>query len=237
MQFARMLHGLNAACTAPAGKGAYGTVYQALDNNTGELVAIKVIPVTDQDRDEFMQIQKEIAFLSECNHPNVVRYQVRTAPGPGVRACRRACMITCPIWCMSIYEPKVHDSGAGGTVVAGAAGAHDRAAGPPIPLRTRAALSAARAGQRHPPHVRRCAPGDAAATCAFPRTHRPAGELPPRQRAVDCDGVLRGRQRERPHQRDRWGRRGRGKGPLRWTPAGGAQARVACRGLAACPCA
>jgi hypothetical protein len=40
-------------------------------------VAIKVIPVTDQDREELKQIQREIAFLADCNHPNVVRYLVR----------------------------------------------------------------------------------------------------------------------------------------------------------------
>ncbi|GFR47257.1 hypothetical protein Agub_g8944, partial [Astrephomene gubernaculifera] len=56
------------------GKGAYGTVYSALDAASGEKVAIKIIPVTDQDREEFKQIQREIAFLSGCNHPNVVRY-------------------------------------------------------------------------------------------------------------------------------------------------------------------
>lgn len=29
-----------------SGKGAYGTVYKAVDKSTGEVVAIKVIPVT-----------------------------------------------------------------------------------------------------------------------------------------------------------------------------------------------
>ncbi|GIM11358.1 hypothetical protein Vretimale_14891, partial [Volvox reticuliferus] len=56
------------------GKGAYGTVYSAVDALTGDIVAIKVIPVTEEDREEFKQIQREINFLAECNHPNVVRY-------------------------------------------------------------------------------------------------------------------------------------------------------------------
>ncbi|KAG2450362.1 hypothetical protein HYH02_004867 [Chlamydomonas schloesseri] len=56
------------------GKGAYGTVYAAIDTASGERVAIKVIPVTEQDREEFKQIQREVAFLADCNHPNVVRY-------------------------------------------------------------------------------------------------------------------------------------------------------------------
>ena len=65
----------------PTGKGAYGTVYAAIDTASGERVAIKVIPVTEQDREEFKQIQREVAFLADCNHPNVVRYLVRQAGG------------------------------------------------------------------------------------------------------------------------------------------------------------
>lgn len=71
-----------------AGKGAYGTVYKALDKATNSLVAIKVIPLTEQDNEDFATIQKEIAFLSDCNHPNIVKYLV----GEGaVRACRCSC--------------------------------------------------------------------------------------------------------------------------------------------------
>ncbi|MEW5309707.1 MAG: hypothetical protein WDW38_001571 [Sanguina aurantia] len=56
------------------GKGAYGTVYKALDRTNDTSVAIKVIPLTEQDKEDFKQIQREIAFLADCNHPNVVRY-------------------------------------------------------------------------------------------------------------------------------------------------------------------
>ncbi|KXZ43163.1 hypothetical protein GPECTOR_99g798 [Gonium pectorale] len=59
---------------AVLGKGAYGTVYGAVDTSSGERVAIKVIPLTEADREEFRTIQREIAFLADCNHPNVVRY-------------------------------------------------------------------------------------------------------------------------------------------------------------------
>lgn len=51
-------------------------MYKALDTTSGELVAIKVIPVLEHDVEEFKSIQKEIAFLSDCNHPNVVHYLV-----------------------------------------------------------------------------------------------------------------------------------------------------------------
>lgn len=56
------------------GRGSYGSVYQAQDKDTGETVAVKVIPLGDKD--EVAEIQKEIAMLKECNHPNVVRYLV-----------------------------------------------------------------------------------------------------------------------------------------------------------------
>ena len=41
---------------------------------TGEFVAIKVIQLGEGDK--IADIQKEISMLSECNHPNVVRYIV-----------------------------------------------------------------------------------------------------------------------------------------------------------------
>jgi len=59
-----------------AGKGAYGTVVKARDTTTGLDVAIKVIPLTDTDPAELKTIQKEINFLSQCSHPNVVKYIV-----------------------------------------------------------------------------------------------------------------------------------------------------------------
>ncbi len=43
--------------------------------DSDETVAIKVIPVGEQD--DIAEIQKEIDMLKECNHPNVVRYLVR----------------------------------------------------------------------------------------------------------------------------------------------------------------
>lgn len=52
-------------------------MYKALDKATDSLVAIKVIPLTEQDKEDFASIQKEIAFLSDCNHPNIVKYLVR----------------------------------------------------------------------------------------------------------------------------------------------------------------
>lgn len=55
-----------------AGRGSYGSVYKARIIESGDIVAIKIIPLTEQD--EMESIQKEIAMLRDCNHPNIVRY-------------------------------------------------------------------------------------------------------------------------------------------------------------------
>lgn len=58
------------------GQGSYGTVWKARSKMTSEVVAIKVIPLSQTEEAEFKQIQKEIRMLQGCNHPNVVRYLV-----------------------------------------------------------------------------------------------------------------------------------------------------------------
>lgn len=60
--------------TTLAGRGSYGSVYKARVHETGEIVAVKIIPLTEQD--EIGSIQKEVAVLRDCNHPNVVKYYV-----------------------------------------------------------------------------------------------------------------------------------------------------------------
>lgn len=56
----------------PLGRGSYGSVYMATLKETGAIVAVKIIPLTDND--EIESIQKEIAILRDCNHPNIVKY-------------------------------------------------------------------------------------------------------------------------------------------------------------------
>ncbi|KAM1082197.1 hypothetical protein ACFX13_021230 [Malus domestica] len=55
------------------GKGSYGEVYKARDIKTSELVAIKVISLS-QEEEGYEEICGEIEMLQQCNHPNVVRY-------------------------------------------------------------------------------------------------------------------------------------------------------------------
>eukprot|EP01097_Dermamoeba_algensis_P010255 TRINITY_DN7496_c0_g1_i1.p1 TRINITY_DN7496_c0_g1~~TRINITY_DN7496_c0_g1_i1.p1 ORF type:complete len:505 (-),score=80.43 TRINITY_DN7496_c0_g1_i1:141-1655(-) len=54
------------------GKGSFGSVYKAINNKTGNVVALKLISL---DADEALEdVRKEIQILAECNHPNIVSY-------------------------------------------------------------------------------------------------------------------------------------------------------------------
>lgn len=56
------------------GQGSYGTVHKGRVKATGEIVAVKTIPLSGNG--EQTVIQREINMLRECQHPNVVRYMV-----------------------------------------------------------------------------------------------------------------------------------------------------------------
>ena len=76
--------------------------------SSGDIVAVKIIPVSEQD--EIAGIQREIAMLRECNHPNIVKYYVRRSVGKRVGAaweCGASCglvstvlqaVFACPSW-------------------------------------------------------------------------------------------------------------------------------------------
>eukprot|EP00252_Welwitschia_mirabilis_P020642 TRINITY_DN5098_c0_g1_i1.p1 TRINITY_DN5098_c0_g1~~TRINITY_DN5098_c0_g1_i1.p1 ORF type:complete len:845 (-),score=180.37 TRINITY_DN5098_c0_g1_i1:386-2920(-) len=55
------------------GKGSYGAVYKARDLRTSELVAIKMISLSEGE-EGYDEIRGEIEMLKQCNHSNVVRY-------------------------------------------------------------------------------------------------------------------------------------------------------------------
>lgn len=56
----------------PLGRGSYGAVYKSRVIKTGELVAVKIIPLAADD--EIESIQREIAMLRDCQHANIVKY-------------------------------------------------------------------------------------------------------------------------------------------------------------------
>jgi cyclin-dependent kinase 2 len=61
------------------GKGTFGTVYKARDRHSNELVAIKeeIIKGTEPSDDGIgglsYDLLREVAFLKDCDHPNIVR--------------------------------------------------------------------------------------------------------------------------------------------------------------------
>ena len=56
------------------GKGAFGSVYRALNWNTGETVAIKQVRLADLPKAELRVIMLEIDLLKNLNHSNIVKY-------------------------------------------------------------------------------------------------------------------------------------------------------------------
>lgn len=57
------------------GKGAFGSVYRALNWGTGETVAVKQIKLADLPKTELRVIMQEIDLLKNLDHPNIVKYQ------------------------------------------------------------------------------------------------------------------------------------------------------------------
>eukprot|EP00798_Chlamydomonas_sp_ICE-L_P022851 gene22851-30025_t len=59
------------------GQGSFGTVYLGLNNQTGELLAVKEVSMIDdgpQSKEAVGQLEQEVALLSQLNHANIVRY-------------------------------------------------------------------------------------------------------------------------------------------------------------------
>ncbi|KAI9664448.1 MAG: hypothetical protein M1821_005894 [Bathelium mastoideum] len=56
------------------GKGAFGSVYRALNWNTGETVAVKQVRLADLPKAELRVIMLEIDLLKNLNHSNIVKY-------------------------------------------------------------------------------------------------------------------------------------------------------------------
>jgi len=58
---------------AKIGEGTYGVVYQAKNNATGDIVALKKIKLESEEEGIPSTAIKEISLLKGLNHPNIVR--------------------------------------------------------------------------------------------------------------------------------------------------------------------
>jgi mitogen-activated protein kinase kinase kinase 19 len=60
------------------GKGAFGSVYQAMLSNTGEIIAVKQIEMEESDpvkaRKDYESVREEVNILRELDHENVVQF-------------------------------------------------------------------------------------------------------------------------------------------------------------------
>lgn len=83
------------------GKGSYGTVCAATDNQTGERVAIKRISNVFDNVADAVRILREVKLLRLLRHPDVVQVRVACAcvRACGVAASHRVCA-TCVRVCV-----------------------------------------------------------------------------------------------------------------------------------------
>ncbi|KAB7506626.1 MAP kinase kinase kinase wis4 [Armadillidium nasatum] len=56
------------------GAGHFGKVYTAVNNNSGELMAMKVLPLQPNDHRSIKKVANELKTFERINHPNLVRY-------------------------------------------------------------------------------------------------------------------------------------------------------------------
>lgn len=55
------------------GTGVYAVVKEGIHLETGQKVAVKVVPKKKLDQDDFAVLQQEVEILSSLNHPNIVK--------------------------------------------------------------------------------------------------------------------------------------------------------------------
>ncbi|EPQ56313.1 hypothetical protein GLOTRDRAFT_120867 [Gloeophyllum trabeum ATCC 11539] len=57
------------------GRGQFGSVYRALNLNTGQMVAVKRIRLEGLKEDEISQLMGEVDLLKSLSHPSIVKYE------------------------------------------------------------------------------------------------------------------------------------------------------------------
>lgn len=56
------------------GKGSAGTVYKSLNMDTGDVVAIKQVPLRNIPKEDIGKIMREIHLMNHLDHENIVKY-------------------------------------------------------------------------------------------------------------------------------------------------------------------
>ncbi|KAJ2786558.1 Protein kinase of the Mitotic Exit Network [Coemansia interrupta] len=56
------------------GRGQFGSVYRALDLETGQMVAVKQIPLSDQNAEDLDDVMQEVELLKSLSSSRIVRY-------------------------------------------------------------------------------------------------------------------------------------------------------------------
>lgn len=70
------------------GTGAFGCVYQALNLDTGQLMAVKQVLLRNDEGSrqrqsaQVAELEKEVELLKQLDHPNIVRYLVSVTAHP-----------------------------------------------------------------------------------------------------------------------------------------------------------
>lgn len=59
---------------AEIGRGGFGVVFQALNVEVGDFVAVKRFPLNAIDAESLSSIEAEIELMKKLNHPNIVKY-------------------------------------------------------------------------------------------------------------------------------------------------------------------
>lgn len=56
------------------GEGGFGKVYLGMNADTGELMAVKQVPLGSESNQQIDALRREISLMQDLHHPNIVRY-------------------------------------------------------------------------------------------------------------------------------------------------------------------
>ena len=83
------------------GEGSYGSVFKALHKESGQVLAIKQVPV-DTDLQEII---KEISIMQQCDSPYVVKYYGSYFKNTDLWVRNTSSLVTLPSWMTTVLVP------------------------------------------------------------------------------------------------------------------------------------